>query len=955
MNVHPLPEAPGGEGDPSLASPTRWIVWVVHHIRPDHPVPAVGCTDILDLPALARWGVHLVPCSSPLEAAWPDPCALAILATMPADPGLRVRWAEHLARSTQAVLLISPGPAGREEGIPGPELDVLARHRFLPDPLAPPELVREGLFLLRRFDGDLHQVLLEMGWTLLRERAEMGALREMLQEGDHRYAQAVHQLWRLEERAATWRERERTLEERLQEMARRWQALEQSPGYAVLVGLQRARARFLPSGSRRERLGAMVAGWLRIVQERGARGLVHHLRGEVHWRAQALGRRLAPGHRRGPVQIPSIPQRPPVSPHTAPVDIVVCVHNALEEVRRCLASVEQHTAPPYRLILVDDGSAPPTRDFLAEFAREREHVVLLRHEEPLGYTRAANRGLRRTDAAFVLLLNSDTAVTPGWLDRLVACAESHPRIGLVGPLSNTASWQSVPRVSLGDDWADNPLPNGLDLDTWSQALGAHASRLYPAMPFLNGFCLLIRRDVLDQVGLFDELHFPQGYGEENDYALRARAAGWRLALADDTFVYHAQSRSYDHRRRRELSAHADRVLRQLHPPEAIERGVAYCREGLVLEGIRARVAALPSRLERLHQGRRRFAGRRVLFLLPADAPGGGANVVLTEARAMASMGVEVAIFNLETKRPGFLQGYPDLELPVLFGRPEDVPLLAPGYDAVVATWFESLDWLRPLQGQERSLGYYIQDVEAYFFPRGSPEQGRALASYTAVPGIRCFTKTAWNRAELQRLVGIRPAVVGPSVDLQRFCPRDDAWEADGPALRLAAMIRPSSPRRGPAITMRVLRRVARRYGSRVQITLFGVDPADPGFAALPQDFDWRLAGVIPPPQVAWLLGHTDIFVDFSTYQAMGLTGLEAMAAGAAVIVPACGGATSYARHGENALVVDTRSEESCYRALCRLIEERALREQIRRRAVWDVCRHAPEHAAYRILEVLFGP
>ncbi len=646
MNVPPSSEAPGGEGDPPLGPQARWIVWVVHRVHPGHPIPAVAWTASLDLQALARKGVHLVPCSSPLEEPWPDPCTLAILAAMPPDPGLRTRWAERLARSTQALLLlVSTGTAGLDEAL-SQGLDLLVEHRFLPDPLVPPEMVRDGLLLLRRFDEGVDQALRELGRTLLAHQVEIAALREMLQEADHRYAQAVHQLWRLEEGAATWRERERMLEERLQEMAQRWQALEQSPGYAVLAGLQRARARFLPPGSRRERLGAMVAGWLRIVQERGARGLVRHLQGEVRWRGRALGRRLAPRHRRGPIEIPPIPRRPPVGPHTAPVDIVVCVHNALEDVRRCLASVEQHTAPPYRLILVDDGSAPPTRDFLAEFARNRDHVLLLRHETPLGYTRAANQGLRHTEAAFVLLLNSDTVVTPGWLDRMVACAESHPRIGLVGPLSNTASWQSVPRVSLGDDWADNPLPDDLDLEAWAQAIGAQAPRLYPHMPFLNGFCLLIRREVLDQVGLFDETHFPQGYGEENDYALRARAAGWRLALADDAFVYHAQSRSYDHRRRRELSAHADRMLRQLHPPEAIDRGVAYCREGLVLEGIRARVAALPSRLERLHQGRQRFAGRRVLFLLPADAPGGGANVVITEARAMASMGVEVAIFNL---------------------------------------------------------------------------------------------------------------------------------------------------------------------------------------------------------------------------------------------------------------------------------------------------------------------
>src|SRR5690606_36684009 len=120
------------------------------------------------------------------------------------------------------------------------------------------------------------------------------------------------------------------------------------------------------------------------------------------------------------------------------------------------------------------------------------------------------------------------------LDRLIAWAESDARIDIAGPLSNTASWHSVPEIALGADWAENPLPPGLDLHEWAVALARHSARLYPSMPLLNGFCLLIRRAVLDEVGFFDEERFAAGYGEENDYCLRARAAGWRLALADDT-------------------------------------------------------------------------------------------------------------------------------------------------------------------------------------------------------------------------------------------------------------------------------------------------------------------------------------------------------------------------------------------------------------------------------------
>ena len=168
------------------------------------------------------------------------------------------------------------------------------------------------------------------------------------------------------------------------------------------------------------------------------------------------------------------------------------------------------------------------------------------------------------------------------------------------------------------------------------------------------------------------------------------------------------------------------------------------------------------------------------------------------------------------------------------------------------------------------------------------------------------------------------------------------------------MVRPSSARRSPELTMRLLRRLSHRYGDRVEINIFGVESRDPAWAALPQDFHWRLAGVISPAQVAMLLAQSDVFADFSTYQALGLTALEAMACGAAVIVPEAGGAITYARHDYNALMVNTADENACWAALVRLVEDGEARGWLRRRGIYDACRFYPERAAYRILETLFA-
>ena len=105
--------------------------------------------------------------------------------------------------------------------------------------------------------------------------------------------------------------------------------------------------------------------------------------------------------------------------------------------------------------------------------------------------------------------------------------------------------------------------------------------------------------------------------------------------------------------------------------------------------------------------------------------------------------------------------------------------------------------------------------------------------------------------------------------------------------------------------MEILQQVSKMYGSRLEFRLFGCEADDPGFAPLPQDFPWQLAGELRPTQIANLLNEADIFVDFSDFQALGLTALESMACGLAVIVPMHGGTGTFAKHEENCLVVDT--------------------------------------------------
>ena len=330
------------------------------------------------------------------------------------------------------------------------------------------------------------------------------------------------------------------------------------------------------------------------------------------------------------------------------VDVVVCVHDALKDVRECLHSLLAKSERPLRLILVNDGSNEPTCDFLRAFVDRHPTVTLIhRKEPPHGYTLAANLGIEASQSDYVVLLNSDTVLTPGWLRRMVACGESHEDVGILGPLSNAASHQSVPSVKEGSEWSRNPLPSWLTVDGMGVVVAQDALCAATPLPFLNGFCYAIKRAVIETIGLLDEEHFAEGYCEENDYSLRAREAGFELAVVDDAYVYHSKSRSYGAEGRAELARANYETFLEKHGREQVQAEVAKMEADDSFAPVRAAVAqriATPRASVALLNGP---AGEplSVAFLLPGLAHGGsgGSHSLYQETRALRSLGIPARI------------------------------------------------------------------------------------------------------------------------------------------------------------------------------------------------------------------------------------------------------------------------------------------------------------------------
>ena len=279
------------------------------------------------------------------------------------------------------------------------------------------------------------------------------------------------------------------------------------------------------------------------------------------------------------------------------------VYNAPECVRDCLRSVARHTQAPYRLVVVDDsGGDPEIRELLAaELAESGAELIV--NPRNLGYTRSINLAIAHTQGEDVVLLNSDVEVGPRWLSNLRNAAYHRPRIGTVTPLSNNAGAFSAPVMD-----GNNPLPDGVAFDRVARAVHQTAHRCYPRVPTGNGFCLYITRRCLEQTGTFDESRFPIGYGEENDFCMRAGALGWQHVIDDATYVRHVRSVSFGDRKAALVKA-AKAQLDALHP--GYGKKVARMKRSRVLKGVRRRVARAFVQLAEKQPGVR----PRIVFVL----------------------------------------------------------------------------------------------------------------------------------------------------------------------------------------------------------------------------------------------------------------------------------------------------------------------------------------------------
>ncbi|MCI0184442.1 glycosyltransferase family 2 protein [Sulfoacidibacillus ferrooxidans] len=234
------------------------------------------------------------------------------------------------------------------------------------------------------------------------------------------------------------------------------------------------------------------------------------------------------------------------------IDLVIVNYNTKSMLFQCLQSIAAHTSIPHEIIVVDNGSTDGSVQALRHV--NSDHLIVIANNHNKGYAKACNQGIVAGSSPYILLLNSDVMVTEQWLEPLLHCMKSDPRIAVVGPKMIDEHGRITGAGVVGTE--AHHVPRGL--------LERDEPGKYDQQEDCLSVCgaaYLIRRDLLGELGLFDEHYF--FYFEETDYSFHARHQGYRVVYCPQSTIYHLMGQSCnDHGKLRSMFEESERYFKK---------------------------------------------------------------------------------------------------------------------------------------------------------------------------------------------------------------------------------------------------------------------------------------------------------------------------------------------------------------------------------------------------------
>jgi GT2 family glycosyltransferase/glycosyltransferase involved in cell wall biosynthesis len=627
-------------------------------------------------------------------------------------------------------------------------------------------------------------------------------------------------------------------------------------------------------------------------------------------------------------------------------DIILPVYNSLHLVKECIESIIKYTPKnQYHLYIINDASDYTTTAYLNKKSQQEAQFQLHHNLKNLGFLQSCNLGIQQGSSDFILLINSDVIVTPHWLNTMIDCALSDDTIGSVNPLTNSAE-----QINL-------TMPAGTNFLQLNHYVQKNRPLRYSDVVTGVGFCLLLRRSIINKIGLFDEI-YGQGYCEESDLCMRLTTRGYRTVVAENVYVYHKGKGSFtnnieryqhnriifDQRWKKEYLRQF-KIFQKQHPLQYIRRKLNLKKQWdpkpviwqtarnmlqhwqhkhffkLVYASVQGCYRVIHARRDKFNpQSLTQFSDNNTLqvtFVLHHLVIAGGVLSVIQIVNELILLGINARIVAL-FEDPIIYNWTKLYTQPIIFNHHHDLIKNFPPSDIIIATLWKTAYWVDELitKNKAKHSLYFIQDYEPWFFNKNeTASRKKVQQSYSLIK--HKIVKSDWLQNKLKD-EGYSSKKIPLGMDLGIFYPHDSHQKKE---YTIMTMARPKTVYRGFDTTILVLQQLIKYYPN-INIILFGDRSLDK--QAIP--FHFQNEGIISNSNyLAQLYSQADIFLDASDFQGFGRCGLEAMACGTACVLTKEGGVTEYAIDQYNALLVKPKQIQQIVSAIITLLNNHPLK------------------------------
>ncbi|MDG1118551.1 MAG: glycosyltransferase [Flavimaricola sp.] len=367
--------------------------------------------------------------------------------------------------------------------------------------------------------------------------------------------------------------------------------------------------------------------------------------------------------------------------HTSQVAVIVPVYNAADDLCVCIERIAAYTPSDVEVIFIDDASPDAEVTTVLKKALDRPGNRVIKNDRNSGFSWTINRGIEEAGRKHVILLNSDARVTPFWVEGMLAAAGARPRVATVTPMSDRAGAFSAPDIG-----NENKLPAGVDEITYARAFRRRSLALYPLVPTGNGYCMFVSRDCIDAVGQFDAVAFPKGYGEENDFCMRAGREGWNHVIDDCTYVFHDRSKSFGETKA-ELSAAGRKIVDSRFSEYGTAIRMFHTSSDILTARFRARQALQDC-------GERQAHLESVLFVISTSS--GGTPQTNADLMSALSDGIDCWLLRCDSRSMELSRvkdGNPVLmRKHILQEKVNPISHASAEYDTIIADWIRQIDF-----------------------------------------------------------------------------------------------------------------------------------------------------------------------------------------------------------------------------------------------------------------------